>query len=314
MPIEPAPAVLRAGDVLAQLAQQPGASFSVSELARRVGVPRATCDAILQALSAHRLVTRRDDDLCYELGPGCIALGEAARSANPPLRAASSAAERLARELASSVAVCVREGDTARVAEVYDFGPVFSRRTRVGQTIPLVPPFGAVFVAWSDADSEAWLARGAAELEPAERARYRRALHEVRRRGYSLSVVVRGDAELAAAVEAIASPPASDAAQSARDALIREIAHSEYLAADLDARRPLRVGQISAPVFDASGAVTVSLLTLGPEHESHGAAIETLARRLVEATTRATRLAGGREPTPIAEEPPARRRSGRTSR
>src|SRR5262245_46993820 len=169
MPITPSPAVLRACDVLSHLAQHPTESFSVSELARQVGVPRATCDAILQALAVHRLVSRRDGDLRYELGPGSIAIGDAACIANPVLRAAKSEAERLARALGTCVAVSVRDGNTVRVVDVFDFGPLFTPRARVGQVIPLVPPFGAVFVAWADDEFEAWLARAAETLDANER-------------------------------------------------------------------------------------------------------------------------------------------------
>jgi DNA-binding IclR family transcriptional regulator len=296
MPIAPSPAVLRAGDVLAELARYPGESFSVSELARRVGVPRATCDAILQALAQHRLVTRGDHDLRYELGPGTVSLGESARLANPTLRAARVEAERLARELGSSVAVCVRDGNAAWVAEVFDFGPIFARRTRVGQTIPLVPPFGAVFVAWSDADADGWLARADATLTPGERARYTHALHEVRRRGFSLSFAIQPRAGLAEAVETLASTPASDAARRSREALMREMLHSDYLADDFDVGTSVRVGQISAPIFDASGRVTTSLLMPGPEHEITGDELRALADRIKAAARRATRDAGGGRP------------------
>ena len=50
MPLEPSPAVLRAADVLEQLAGQPGRSFSVAELAREIDIPRATCHTVLLAL------------------------------------------------------------------------------------------------------------------------------------------------------------------------------------------------------------------------------------------------------------------------
>lgn len=296
MPITPSPAVLRACDVLGHLAHHPTASFTVSELARRLGVPRATCDAILQALAVHRLVTRRDDDLRYELGPGSISLGEAGRLAHPALRSAQVEAERLARAIGACIAVCVRDGDTARVAEVFDFGPVFAPRARVGQTIPLVPPFGAVFVAWTDDDAEGWIARADATLEEDERDRYRHALDEVRRCGYSVSIRPTRRPELAQLIETLASTPASDEALRSRDALIREMMHSGYLAADLDAEHAVRVAQISAPVFDRSGRVTTSLLLSGPEQDITGAELRALASRLVGAASRATRSAGGREP------------------
>ena len=295
MPIAPSRAVLRAGDVLARLIQHPTRSFTVSELARLVDVPRATCDAILQALAVHRLVTRREDDLRYELGPGGIALGEAARIANPWLRAARIEGERLARALGACVSVCVQDGRTARVVEAFDFGPLFAVRARVGQTIPLVPPFGAIFVAWDDEEATRWIARAGADLEAGERERYRRALEAVRRRGYSVSIATPRHAN-SETVETLAGSPESEDARRARDELIRQAMHSDYLPVALDPKTPVRVGQISAPVFDRTGAVAASLLLPGPEREITPAELHALAVRLLEAATRATDAAGGREP------------------
>jgi DNA-binding IclR family transcriptional regulator len=295
MPITPSPAVLRAGEVLRHLARHPTRSFTVSELARAVDVPRATCDSILQALAAQRFVSRSADDLRYELGAGSIELGEAARIANPGLQAAQVEAERLARALGACVAVCVHDGETARVLEVFDFAPLFAVRARVGQAIPLVPPFGAVFVAWSEDEAEAWIARAGDSLTPSERAGYRDALAAIRRRGYSVSIATPQPA-LADSVEAFASSPGSEDARRAQDELIREAMHSAYLPMDLGAGEALRVGQISAPVFDRVGRVAASLLVPGPDREISSQELPLLAHGLVEAATRATRAAGGVEP------------------
>jgi DNA-binding IclR family transcriptional regulator len=81
-----------------------------------------------------------------------------------------------------------------------------------------------------------------------------------------------------------------------RDELIREMMHSDYLAADLEAEADVRVGQISAPVFDHRGRVAASLLMPGPDRDITGAELRALADRLVRAAAQATRSAGGREP------------------
>jgi DNA-binding IclR family transcriptional regulator len=282
------------------MTRHPGASFTVSQLAREVGVPRATCDAILQALAVHRLVTRRDPDLHYELGPAGIALGDAARTANPVLRAATIEAERLARAVGCCVAVSVNDGDSVRVCDVFDFGPVFALRARVGQAIPLVPPFGAVFVAWADDDAEAWLARADTTLTREERERYRRVLRAVRQRGYSISMATPRRPELVEAVETLVDSPESDQARFKRDELIREMMHSTYLPADLDDDAVVRVAQISAPVFDERGRAAASLLVPGPGHDITAAALRGLAGQVVEAASRATCTAGGREPASAA--------------
>jgi DNA-binding IclR family transcriptional regulator len=159
MSLIPSPAVLRACDLLTHLAAHPTQPFTVTELARHLAIPRATCDSLLLGLASSGFV-RRDAELRYELGSACIVLGDAARAANPALRTAGVHAEALARAQQSVVAVTIRDGDETRVASVFDYGPAFGIRTRAGDAITLVPPFGASFVAWDDeAQVQAWLAR-----------------------------------------------------------------------------------------------------------------------------------------------------------
>jgi DNA-binding IclR family transcriptional regulator len=297
MPITPSPAVVRAGEALRHLARHPTTPFSVSELARELGVPRATCDAILQGLAEGGFVIRREDDLRYELGPSCIPLGDAARIANPVLRAAGVEAEQLARALAACAAVTVVDGDESRVADVFDYGPPFGPHARVGLSIAHAPPFGAVYVAWDPEDAEAWIARGGATLGTRATARYRRALEEVRRRGYSVSVAPTRRPELITALETLATTPDAEHARRTRDELMAEMLHSEYLATDLETEGTLRVNQMSAPVFDRTGRAVASILVIGPDYEITTAALRARGERLLAAAARATSVAGGRVPT-----------------
>src|ERR1700712_4956258 len=108
MPLIASPAVLRAGDLLVHLAAHPAQAFTVTELARQLGIPRATCDSLLLGL-AERGFVRRDAELRYELGSACIVLGDAARTANPALRTAGIYAEALARARSCVMAVTIRE-------------------------------------------------------------------------------------------------------------------------------------------------------------------------------------------------------------
>jgi DNA-binding IclR family transcriptional regulator len=296
VPISPAPAVLRACELLAHLSRHPAEAFSVSDLARALEIPRATCDAILLALAEHRFVARRDGDLRYELGAGGIALGDAARSGNAWLRAASAEAEPLARANALGAAVCIRDADIARVAAVFDHGPPFGLRAHVGQSIPLIPPFAAVFVAWNEDESERWIGRSDPSVSEAERERYRRALAMVRRRGCSVSLATQRSPALSKALDTLAQDPDSPSARSERDEIMRELAHSEYLPAELEPGAARRVVQLAAPVFDASGRVAASLMLMGPDFDITEPELDAVASRLVQAAARATQGAGGRVP------------------
>jgi DNA-binding IclR family transcriptional regulator len=312
MPLLPSPAVLRACDVLDCLVKSAPESFSVSELARRVDMPRATCHSVLLALAERGLVVRRGPELRYAIGPACIAIGDAARSALSVLDEVRPIADELARSLRLCVAIATRSGAEIGVADIFDRGPAFGLRIRVGEAIPLVPPFGAVFVAWdAERGVERWLQRAGAELAAAERRRYRAALAAVRRRGYSVTIATAAAPDLARLLDELVDSP-HDRRLRHRNALIREMIHTEYLPTEVDAGAPLRVSQMSAPVFDRLGEIPAAIMLLGPSYDMTAAEIAALGTRLLDAARRATARAGGR---PAEEEPaPPPRRASRRSR
>jgi DNA-binding IclR family transcriptional regulator len=296
MPITPSPAALRACEVLEHLAAHPEESFTVSELARRLGIPRATCDAVLMALAARGFVTRGEPDLRYTLGPSAVAVGDAARVAGALPAAASPVAEELARATRTCVALVTRDGAQTRVERVFDHGPAFGVRARVGESVPLVPPFGAVFVAWDPEPLvERWLDRAPGALTPEERGRYRVALAAVRARGFSVGVAdARPD--LAGILEELLERPDAEDSLRARDAAIHQITHSEYLAVALDGDTLHRVNQMSAPVFDRHGHVAVALMVLGPNHGRTADDVVALGGRLLRAACDVTMRIGGAFP------------------
>lgn len=298
MPINPSPAVLRACDVLAHLASQPEGAFSVSELSREVGMPRATCDAVLLALAERGLVDRREPDLRYSLGPACAVLGDAARAAGALFHRVGPLAEALARETGSCVALSATDGIELRVEHVYDHGPAFGLRTRAGEAVPLAAPFGAVFVAWAPGSAvEQWLDRRPA-LGEEERAHYRRALAAVRERGYSITVADLRP-ELAEVFEQRVDEPDDADVVAARDLAIRELPHREYLPAELDLAEPRRVNQVSAPVFDRTGRVAIGIMVLGPNYDLGPAEIEVLGEHVLAVSREATDRIGGATPHPL---------------
>jgi DNA-binding IclR family transcriptional regulator len=295
MPINPSPAVLRACDLLDHLAAHPDEAFSVSELAREVGMPRATCDAVLLALAERALVDRREPDLRYSLGPACVALGDAARAGGSLLARVAPLAEALAEATATCVALSTVDGDEQRVELVFDHGPAFGLRARPGEAVPFTAPFAAVFVAWAPrAEVDAWLDR-AGDLSAEERARYVAALASVRARGYSVAVAnVRPD--LQHILERLVDRPDAEHDLRERDAVIREITHSEYLPLEIADDGPQRVNQMSAPVFDRTGRVVFQLMVLGPTYDLTRAEIDGLGDHLLAASTRATERIAGRVP------------------
>src|SRR5262249_24654361 len=134
MPIAPSPAALRACDILGHLAAHPTRSFSVSELARDLGIPRASCDSVMLALAKRGFVDRSETDLRYTLGPAGIAVGDAARVTGSVFTAVAPLAEELARASGTCVALTSRGGAETRVERVFDHAPAFAIRTRPGES------------------------------------------------------------------------------------------------------------------------------------------------------------------------------------
>ncbi|MBX6391514.1 MAG: helix-turn-helix domain-containing protein, partial [Frankia sp.] len=296
MPITPAPAVLRAGEILRFLAHRPTEAFTISDLARELGLPRATCDAVMQALAQGGLVVRRERDLRYVLGPAAIMIGNAARAANPVLRVGAAEADRLARALGACATLSVRQGTSSTVAEVFDHGPAFGLRAQAGQTMEHMPPFGAAYVAWHEDEIEAWLGRSPVPLDEEDRQRFHSTLAQVRRLGYSVAVAAPRRAELNTALSTLAVRPDEEHARRARDEVLNEMVHRDYLAGDLADHEPLRVTLMSAPIFDDRGRAVACVMLLGPDHEMTGAEIRARGTVLVNAAARATLLSGGEFP------------------
>lgn len=295
MPLVASPAVLRAVDILETLAADPAEAMTVSEVARILDMPRASCHTVLLALAERGYAVRGEGDLRYRLGPACIAVGDAARSINSALAVTGHEAEALARQTGTCVGVSVRTGDEIRVVEVFDHGAPFAVRGHVGQAIRLAPPFGTGLVAWADdAGVDAWLDAAAVPLGEAARTRYRAALAAIRTRGYSVTVATPRNPELADALATLADTPDAEEARRVRDDVVLELTHSEYLPTDLDADRPVRMLQCSAPVFDVLGNVVAKIMVFGPNYDLTPDEVARLGELLKEATERATRHIGGK--------------------
>ncbi|HEY5886406.1 MAG TPA: helix-turn-helix domain-containing protein, partial [Acidimicrobiales bacterium] len=95
----PAPAVDRAVEILDFLTDNPRDAFSLSELARRLDLNKASAHAILNALTDQGYLLRHPSRKDYRLGPRLIAVGEAAREQYPVVEFARDELRRLSEDL-----------------------------------------------------------------------------------------------------------------------------------------------------------------------------------------------------------------------
>jgi len=179
--------------------------------------------------------------------------------------------------------------------QAYGLGPT----DRIGQRMPFVPPLCSLFVAWAGADAvESWLANLDPQMPQEDAQRYREMVDTVRRRGWSIALTGRPQIafELALAQLSVRAPTEAQQ-QAVREAAVN-LGHGSHEPAELGPDELYRVRNISAPVFDDSGAVVLMLTLIGLRKVLVLGEIERHRDRLLAATERVTRALGGRRPEP----------------
>ncbi|HEX6425282.1 MAG TPA: helix-turn-helix domain-containing protein [Acidimicrobiales bacterium] len=281
--------------VLELLARHPDERFSLSEVARRCRLNKATAHALLTTLAGRGILLRHPDDKRYSLGPRLIAIGDAARRGYT----AADFAPGVLHDLAAGTRLWARAwqvtGDRlVCVAQAADRSPPAPSRpdaTSPLAHLPLVPPVGAAAMAWADPPTvEAWLARaGSTDAVRAALA----ALPGIRERGVAVTLGSSEWRDLANG--RLGSAPPDDPA--GRRALASAVARQALLVVDLDVAPGAPVAEVAAPVFDAAGEVGLVLsVTTSPGEEVPTTGVRALARRVREAADGLTTAACGRRP------------------
>jgi DNA-binding IclR family transcriptional regulator len=163
------------------LARNPARSFTLSEIARRLLLNKATAHALLNTMAGVGLLERHTD-FTFSLGREMIALGQAALSRHRVVGFARQEAATIAAQTRMNCTVSIYSGE--HIVIVGNSGPL----PEVGSAAtPLVPPFGSVFLAWSkEEEVEAWLAR-AGNISEAARETLLSALDGVRKLGFHMT-------------------------------------------------------------------------------------------------------------------------------
>ena len=287
------PAVARAGRILEQLTRAPRRSFSAAELATELGIHRATCFSILTCLAELGLVHRDPVRKTYKLGPELIHLGLSSLSQHPGAEEAEREAYALAHDLDAGCLVCLAVGDEMVIAvragsERAELGlpPVSSTR------VPMVPPLGGIFVAWSSPSViEQWLARAPETSSVEEMESFRRSLTAIRARGYSIGSEFEVELQLE---EVLARIGSRETAERLAGAL--QLADLVRLGKPGPPPGTRSIGHLIAPVFDDGGAVSMTLSLFGRPGQIDEVNVARYAHPLLAAAARVTRAAGGRWP------------------
>jgi DNA-binding IclR family transcriptional regulator len=283
--------------VLDFLAAHPDERFTLSELARRLELNKATAHALLVTLSDNGYLLRHPTEMTYSLGPALIALGSAAQGRFPAVDFARdvmrSLSEELGLEVLASAAVDWEIVILARAGTPLPLGA----SVPLGQRLPIVPPIGSVFVAWADDDEvDQWLRRVGADAAFAELEHHRSSLAAIRERGYAVALEPDAREQLGDALAQLAGDARATKVRGVIEQVIAELSHEEYLLGDLDPRATYRVNTMGAPVFGPEGDVVLALFLVGFRGRLTGAEIEDHGERLLHATRAVTKSIHGTPP------------------
>jgi len=280
-----APAVERAAAVLNLLAAHPQQRYTLSEIARDLTLNKATLHAILGALTDEGYLVRDPAAKSYALGPALVALGNSAVSTYPAAECAVPEMRALTDELGlDCVASAAISGEIVILARAGVPRP-FGVYIQAGQRLPLAPPLGAVFVAWSDEKTiDAWIGKLPPKKATADH--FRRAVRSVRARGYSVGL------------EGSRRPRRARTATSggSLEEEVRGVQLEEYALIDIEAKETYFVNHIGAPAFGPDGEVAIALFLIGFTGTVSGAEVERDANRLLQAAARVTKEIHGRAP------------------
>jgi DNA-binding IclR family transcriptional regulator len=287
--------VIRVVSLMNLLGEQRSEFLTLSEIARRLSLNKATAHGILTALTDAGFVIRHPEDKGYSLGPGIVRVGRAALARDYEIAAlARDEMETLADEAnAQCVAVAVNSDQIIVIATTG--APAVTPGTYVGQRGRRLPPLGMVFVAWAGDDVvEEWLA--AEPLDAAERAHYRELLTAIRERGFSASTQTDQRPRIEEAVNTLLRDLSNQNVKEMLVGLMAELAHESTEISELQPDRRYLLRQITAPVFDENGVVRLGIALTGLS-EVTGEQVRDYGYALSAAAARISRRIGGRPPT-----------------
>lgn len=252
----PSPQTERVIAVIQMLAASESGA-TMTEIARSLDLNQATSVHLLAALTTAGFLVREPADRRYHLGPALVHPGRVAAERYPLLAAARPEMVALSAEVGFPCFALEPDREHARLVH-HTWAPGSSPTpVRLGETLPLSPPLGLVFVAWGpDEDFDAWLASDA-EPTPEREQQLREARGGVRELGFvvELAPEVDNSADVAGTLDERPSPY--------RDGRLHRLlsAHGDraHILTDLSSDRPYAVSTIGAPVIDRTGHVVLSL-------------------------------------------------------
>lgn len=237
----------RAVAIIEFLAARPAQTYSLSEIARRVGLNKSTAHTLIHTLHSAGWLFCSPRDMRYGLGPRLTMIGEAAGQCVPELVVARPIMNELASELQAECVLTTLVKD--EIVLLGSTGPVRlgDPTLHLGSRMPCAPPMGTVFVAWlSESDRAERRRQGFDRGYEAMAAE----LAAIRRRGYVATLRSTDEHRLSRILRDI--PDSYFNRVELRNALKERLAAMQaidYLASYDRGAPPQQIESVQAPVF-----------------------------------------------------------------
>ncbi|MER5181590.1 helix-turn-helix domain-containing protein [Streptomyces sp. NPDC002896] len=304
--VRPALAATRSVAILSFFAAHPGGSFTLSEISSALGINLASTLSVLQALEDAGYLVRHPRRKTYELGPYPVALGDAALRGNPAVDLARGRMRALAEELGTETVISAAVAEDVVILATEGTPQVASADVRPGQRVPLIPPLGQVFYAWSpEGRVEGWLKRLDPRVQPMARIYMPAALTAVRQRGYSAAVESPTRVEIGTVLQRLADNPAeADELHDRLNTLAAALSEHDYELIDIEPDALYHIAALVAPVHDSAGSVAFAL-TVNGLRQVTGRQVMDIGEALAAIARGITKETGGRIPAALPDAPAA---------
>ncbi|MDT2006726.1 helix-turn-helix domain-containing protein [Rhodococcus opacus] len=288
--------------IMELLADAPETGRSLADIARHLGVAKATCYPMVMALTESGWLIRHPVQRSYRLGPALIPIGRAAESATDIVDLARTSMHALADRSGMACLGFIPSGESLVVAEVVQprSGRVGTLGLRLGDSVALTPPLGSVLAEWFlPPELDEWYARGARELELDEselRSRYTPTLELIRQRGYAVECIAPLQSSLAEAIDLYRGRGVGARSSVAAIRQARRLLSADILIGEIDRDHLYRPISINSVAFDSAGKSALVLCLVDAPHAMPGSQVCDLGALVREAADRLTALAHGRRP------------------
>jgi DNA-binding IclR family transcriptional regulator len=272
------PGVRRVAAILNFIADHPGQAFALTDLVRALKLSRATCHALLTGLVDVGYLYRTGDKT-YVLGPALVAIGRTATEHFSPLQVAQPEMRSIADDFDVVCGAYFLEGDMMHLRERATSANHVGYPVPLGTRMPLTTVQASVFFARAPKDASAWLERNIPDADDDRRNTLFAGIDYVREHGF-LALVRRPGASW----DAEATPQL----RTARD-------DPPVLATlQLEQAKRYPLAAIMAPIYDARGRTTISLLMAGFHESQTGEQVMAAGERLSSACQRVSDFLSGR--------------------